>query len=57
MFATRFGRCVLDALAASLIPAPEVIQAELSVQGHPWVHVDFETTLDLRRASKDTLKK
>lgn len=45
---------VLRALAGNLIPA---LKEESSVQGHPWVHMESETTLNFMKLSKQKKKK
>lgn len=44
----------LVVLAGNLIPA---LKAESSVQGHPWVHMESETTLYFMKLSKKKKKK
>lgn len=58
-FATMLGVCVtfLVPLADYLITALKVIQAELSVQGHPWVRVESETSLGFVKLSPKKKKK
>lgn len=44
----------LVALAGILIPK---LKAESSVQGHPWIHMESETTQDFMKLSKKRKKK
>lgn len=54
MFATMPGVYVtfLVALADNLITTLRVVQAGLSIQGHPSVHEGFEITLDFMKPTK-----